>query len=108
MNGLRAATQDAGIATFDGQRGGLDRHIGTALVNHAKDTDGHPHMAHADAAGAAAQIRDLADGVGHRGNLFAAFCDGGDDFVGESQPVHHGRRQTRRLGRFNVLRVGCL
>ena len=70
--GLGAATQDAGVTTFDGQAGRLNGDVGSALINHAKHTDGHAHLTHLYPAGLLAHAGDAANDVGHSRQLFAA------------------------------------
>jgi hypothetical protein len=106
LDGLRAATQDAGVAALDGQGRRLDGDVGAALVNHAEHAQGDAHLAHADAGGTALDAGHLADGIGHGGQLFAALGHGVDDFPGQAQAVHHGRGQSRRLGGGDVAGVG--
>src|SRR5690606_14886540 len=77
VNGFRTAAQDAGVAALDGERGGLDGDVGATLVDHAEHAQRHAHLADADARRAALDAGDLADGVGHGGQLFAAFGHGG-------------------------------
>ena len=84
---LRAAAQDARVAALDGQRRGLDRDVGTALVDHAEHAQRHAHAAHADAAGALRDAGDLADRVGHLGELQAAVDDGVERMRVEAQAV---------------------
>jgi hypothetical protein len=55
----RPPPQDAGIAALDRQARRLDRHVGTALEDHPEDAERHAHLAHADAAAAAASCRGL-------------------------------------------------
>ncbi len=47
------------------QSGRFNRHVGAAFVNHAEHTDGHTHLAHADAAGLLlhAQISPMMSGM---------------------------------------------
>jgi hypothetical protein len=89
--GLRAAAQDAGVAALDGQRGGLDGHVGPALEDHAEHAQRHAHLAHAMPLGWRLHAGDLADRVGHGGELLAALGHGGDDLRRQSQAVDHGR-----------------
>ena len=102
---LRAAPQDAGIAALDGQAGSLDGHVGAAFEHHGEDPDRHPHLAHADAAGLLLHADDVADHIGHGGELFAALGHGVDDLRGEFQPVDHRSGQAGGLGARDVLLV---
>ena len=99
---LGAAAQDARVAALDGQRRGLDRDVGAALVDHAEHAQRHAHAAHADAAGALRDAGDLADRVGHLGQLQAAFDDGGRAHArpgaGDRAAGRRGRCRRRRAG----------
>ena len=103
---LRAAAQDAGVAALDRERRGFDRHVGAALVDHAEDAQRHPHLADRNAARPLAQVDDLADRVGHRGDLLAAFGHGVDDLRRELEAVDHRGSETRGLCGFDVALVG--
>ena len=92
---LRAAAQDAGVAALDRQAGGLDGHVGPALEDHAEHADRHAHLADADAAGLLLHADDLADDVGHGGQLLAALGHGLDDLGRELEAVHHAARPGR-------------
>ena len=105
---LGAAAQDAGVAALDGQRRGLDGDVGPALVDHAEHAQRHAHAPDADAAGLALQLADLADRVGHRGDLLAAFGHGVDDLRRELQPVEQRRGQAGGARGLQVLGIGLL
>ena len=53
-------------------------------------------------------LADLADRVGHGGDLLAAFGHGGDDLRRELQAVDHRRGQAGGARGVQVLRVGGL
>ena len=91
---LGAAAQDAGVAALDGQRGGFDRDVGPALVDHAEHAQRHAHLPHADAAGPALHAADLAHRVGHGGDLLAALGHGVDDLRRERQAVEQRAGQA--------------
>ena len=98
VNGFGAAAQDARVAAFDGQTGGLDGDIGPALVNHAEHANGHPHLAHADSAGLLLHADDLANHVGHGGQLLAALGTGIQHFGCELEAIHQRLGQASRAG----------
>jgi hypothetical protein len=106
---LGAAAQDAGVAALDGQRRGLDGHVGPALIDHAEHAQRHAHVADADAGGAALHAGDLADRVGHGGDLLAALGHGLQHLGAEAQAVDHRRARpaaARHPGRL-ALAVEC-
>ena len=100
-----AAAQDAGVAALDGQAGRLDGHVGTAFEDHAEHADGHPHPAHANAAGLLLQFEDLAHDVGHRGELVAPHRHGFDDPGRELEPVEQRRLHPGGRAALQVLAV---
>ena len=105
LDGLRATAQDAGVAAFDGEAGRFDGHVGSALENHAKHANGHPHLAHADATGHLLHADDFADHVGHGGQLLAALGAGFQHLGGQFQAVHHRLGQSGGAGALQVFGV---
>ena len=99
FDGFAAAAQDAGVAAFDRQAGGLDGHVRPALVNHAEHADGHAHLPHANAAGLLAQRNDVTDHVWHGSQLLAAFGAGFQDGGCQLQAIDH------RLGQAGFARA---
>ena len=77
FNGFRAASQNTSVATFDGQAGRFNGDVGTTFEDHAEHTNGHPHLAHTNAAGLLFHANDFANDIGHGGQLFTAFGAGG-------------------------------
>jgi hypothetical protein len=104
---LRAAAQDAGVAALDGQRGGLDRHVGPALVDHGEDAERNAHPADLDAARLLAQLGDRTDRVRHGGDLLAALGHRLDHGGVEPEPVEQGRGEAGLLRRVDVAPVGA-
>ena len=105
FDGLAAAAQDAGIAALDAQAGRLDCHVGTAFKNHAKNTDWHAHLPHANATGLLLQAADGPDHIGHSRQLQAAFLQGINYLGRQTQTIDHWRTQTCVLGARNILRI---
>ena len=105
VNRFRTTPQDAGVAAFDGQAGRLDRHVGTALENHAEHANGHTHLTHANAAGLLLHANDFANHVRHGGQLLAALRACFQYLGAELEAVHHGGRQTGGNGPFQVFGV---
>jgi hypothetical protein len=104
---LRAAAQDAGVAALDGERRGLDGHVGPALVDHGEDAERHPHAADLDPARLLAQVGDGADRVGHGGDLLAALRHGLDACRIEAEPFQQRRGEPGLARRIEVLAVGA-
>ena len=102
FDGFRAAAQNAGVATFDGERRGFNRHIRPALVNHAEHPDGHPHLTNTDATGLLLHANDFANHVRHGGQLFAADGNGLNDFGAQDQTINQRRGQAGRFGTFDI------
>ena len=66
---LLAAAEDRRVAALDAERGGVDRDVGPALVDHEDHAQRHADLAHVQAVGPAARADDLADRVGQGGDL---------------------------------------
>jgi hypothetical protein len=105
INSLGAAAQDAGIAALDAEAGRFDGHVGPALVDHAEHTNWHTHLAHADAAGLLLHANDLANDVGHGGQLLAALGTGLQHLGAKFEAVHHGLGQTGGAGALQIAGV---
>ena len=101
--GCAAAAQDDGVAGLDGQGGGIDRNIGAGLVDHADDTQGHPHPAHPQPVWHDRAVNDLADGVGQSGDLPQGSGDVGQTTGVQGEAVqepglHPGLASTLQVG----------
>ena len=59
MLGKAAAAQDAGVARLDAQTGGIGGDVGSRLVNHRDDTEGHAILDHTQAVVELASLEDL-------------------------------------------------
>ncbi len=69
VDGLLAAAQDHRVAALDAEGGGVDRHVGTALVDHEDDAERNAHLLDLQPVGPPARCDDLADRVGQRGDV---------------------------------------
>ncbi len=72
LDGLGAAAQDRGVAALDAQGGGVDRHVGAALVDDADDTQRHAHAPDLDAGRPRPHVVDGADRIGQPDDLLDA------------------------------------
>ena len=90
INCFRTTTQDTSIAAFNRQRCRFNRHIRTALKHHAKHTDRHAHLADTNTAGLLFHTDDVANDVGHIGELFAPLCACLHHLRREFETIDHG------------------
>ena len=105
VDGLGATTQDASVAALDAQGRGFDGDVGTALVDHAKHANRHPHLADTDAAGLLLHADDFTNDVGHGRELFTAFCTGFNHFGAKFETVDHRFAQASGAGTFQIFGV---
>ena len=66
---LLAAPKDGRVAALDAECGGVDGHVGPALVDHEDDAQRDADLAHVEPVGPPARADDLADRVGQGGDL---------------------------------------
>ena len=62
--GRGRAAQQRGIAALQREPGGVDRHVGTGLVDHRQYAEGHPHLADLETVGLDVAAQHLADRIG--------------------------------------------
>ena len=105
MDGLGTAPEDDGVAGLQAQGSRVGGHVGSRLVDDPDDPQRDPHAAHEQAVGAAPHGRDLAHGVGQRGDLLEPPGHGPDGLLVEGEPVDHGLRETLFAGNLDVLLV---
>ena len=108
LDSLGAAAQNAGVAAFNGQRSGFNRHVGPAFVNHAENANRHAHLPDANAAGLLLHADDFANHVRHGGQLFAAKGNRGNVFGAELEAVQQRRGQAVLAGAVQITLVGDL
>ena len=104
--GLAAAAQDAGVAGFQAQGGGIGGYVRPRFVDDADDAERYAHFADLKAVRAGAEFVHFSHGVGQGGNLAQAFADVVYARVGKLQAVEHGGVQSFCFGVFHVLAVG--
>ena len=95
---LMAAAQDDGVARLDGKGGGVDRHIGTGLVDHGEHAEGHAHAAHLNAAWPEGKIGDSTHGILECGDLAASFGHGAKTHGADRQTIEKDLVQTFGAG----------
>ena len=103
---LMAAAQDDGVARLDGKGGGVDRHIGTGLVDHGEHAEGHAHAAHLNAAWPEGKIGDSTHGILECGDLAASFGHGAKTYGADRQTIEKGLVQTFGAGGLEVGLIG--
>ena len=102
---LLAAAQNAHIAAFQRQSGGIAGHIGAAFVNDGHHAHGHGGFFDQQAAGGGVGGQRLAHRVRQGGHLPNALRHGGNACRGEQQAVQH-HLADMPAGGVHVLRVG--
>ena len=89
--GLLAAPEDADVAAFQGQGGGVAGDVGTAFINDGNDPHGDGHLADVQTVGPGVLLQDFSHRVREGGHLPDAPCHGGDPVGGQTEPVQHHR-----------------
>ena len=103
---LGAAAQDRGIAGLEAERGGVDRHVGAALVDDADDAERHAHALDRHAVRPGPALGDLADRIGEIADHLDAGGHARDALVVEPEPVEEGGVGAVALGLGHVLGIG--
>ena len=102
---FRAAAQDAGVAGFEAQPGGVGGHVRARLVDDADHAERHAHAADLDAARAAPTLGDHADRIGQLGDLLEPSGHLLDRLFAQCEPIDERRVAALRPG---VLDVGAV
>ena len=105
IDGFRTTAQDTGIAALDREAGRFNGHIGAAFVNHAEHAQGHAHLPHTNTGGLLPEADDLADHIGHGGQLLATQGAGLQHLGSQAQAVDHGLGQPIGHGTLQILGV---
>ena len=106
MNRLAAAAQNAGVAGFDAQAGGIGGHVRTRFVDDADDAERHAHAPDLDAGWAVFKIGNFADRIREACDLAQTLGHGLDARDVQFQTVEQGGIETRALAGVEVLFVG--
>ena len=106
MMTFRAAAQDHRIAGLERKRAGVRRDIGTALVDHADDTERNAHALDRHAVRPAPGFGDFADGIGQGADDIEPVGHRGNALVVKREPVKEGGGRASGLGRCQVLAIG--
>ena len=64
VNGIASTLQHTGVAALEAEREHVVGHVGTGLVNHADDAEGHAHAAQLQSVGQRLLLRDVSEGRG--------------------------------------------
>ncbi len=105
VDGFLAAAQDARVARFQADAGGIGGDVGPGLKNDGDDADGDAAFFDAEAVGAVVGFDGLSDGVGLGGDFAEALGHGGDFFFGESEAGEEGAGDAVFLGLGEILGV---
>ena len=106
VEGGGRAAQEGGVARLEAQAGGVARHVGPVLVDHADHAERHPHPRDPQAVGPHPALDHLAHRVGQRGHLAQAARHALHPLLGEAQPVPGRLGHAGRLGPLEVGPVG--
>ncbi len=103
--GRRRAAQQCDVAALERERRGVDGHVGSRLVDHPDDADGHADLPHLEPVGEGVAAHHLADGVRQRGDVAHGVGDRAEAFGREGQPVDDGGIGAGLDGAGDVARV---
>ncbi len=103
---LGPAAQNHGITAFHAQRGGVGRHVGTALVDDADHAERHAHARDLEAVRPFPFGDNLTDGILARRDGLDTGGSAFEPFIVEREPVDHRARKAVTLRGRDILRVG--
>ena len=84
---LLAAAEDGRVAALDAERGGVERDVRPALVDHEDDAEGDPDLGDVEAVGPPARGHDFTDRVGQRGDVEEGAGHVGDPLRVQGQAI---------------------
>jgi hypothetical protein len=87
VRGHRRPAQDDRVAGLDAQRGAVDRHVRTCLVDDGDDPHRDEHLLEPDPIRQRALLDDLADRVGQGRDVAHVARDSDEPLLGELEPV---------------------
>ena len=89
MDGLGAATQDAGIARFQAETGRFYRHVRARFIDDADNTQRHTHFANLNTGGQKLHVTQRANRIVQGCNLTQTLDHGGQAGRRERQAIQH-------------------
>ena len=102
--GFLAASQNAGRAGLDSERGCVGSYIWTAFIDNGDDAHRDENFGNFDAVRAYVCRQNFADRVGQSGDLTDPIRHSPDPFFAEGEPVQHDIGDDAALG-FHIFRV---
>src|SRR5258707_761720 len=91
------AAQEDGVPALDAQRGCVDGHVGTRLVDDGDDAERDAHLADEQAVGATGHSRDRPHWVFQTSNVLDRTSDGLEALVGQREAADERRRGRSTL-----------